>query len=57
MATDMENVVVLVAAVESVNGKYFRNIQEHPASNLLLDKNLQETFRTLSKEMTNKFLV
>jgi len=43
-------------AVEGVSGKYYKNMRECPASDLSQDKNLQDTFWKLSKEMVSQFL-
>jgi hypothetical protein len=43
-------------AVEGVSGKYYKNMRECPASDLSQDKDLQDTFWKLSKEMVSQFL-
>jgi len=42
--------------VEGVSGKYYKNMREHPASDLSQDQNLQEAFWEVSKEMVSQFL-
>jgi len=42
--------------VEGVSGKYYKNMQEHPASDLSQDQDLQGSFWNLSKEMVSQFL-
>jgi len=43
-------------AVEGISGKYYKNMQEHPASDLSQDQDLQDAFWKLSKELVNHFL-
>jgi len=43
-------------AVEGVSGKYYKNMQERPTSDLSQGKNLQDAFWKLSKEMVSQFL-
>jgi len=43
-------------AVEGVSGKYYKNMQERPASDLSQDQDLQDAFWKLSKEMVSQFL-
>ena len=43
-------------AVEGVSGKYYKNMQEHSASDLSQDQDLQGAFWKLSKEMVSQFL-
>ena len=42
--------------VEGVSGKYYKNIREHPASDLSQDHDLQDAFWKLSIGMVNQFL-
>ncbi len=42
--------------VEGVSGKYFKNMQERTASEFSQDRNLQDAFWKLSKEMVSQFL-
>jgi len=43
-------------SVEGVSGKYYKNMQERPASDLSQGKNLQDAFWKLSEEMVSQFL-
>ena len=42
--------------VEGVSGKYYKNMREHPASDLSQDHDLQDAFWKLSIGMVNQFL-
>jgi NAD(P)-dependent dehydrogenase (short-subunit alcohol dehydrogenase family) len=43
-------------AVEGMSGKYYKSMRERPASDLSQDKDLQNTFWKISKEMVSQFL-
>jgi len=43
-------------SVEGVSGKYFKNMQERPASDLSKRKNFQDVFWKLSEETMSQFL-
>jgi len=43
-------------SVEGVSGKYYKNMQERPASDLSQGKNFQDAFWKLSEEMVSQFL-
>jgi len=43
-------------ALEGVSGKYYKNMQEYPVSDLSQDKKLQDAFWKLSEEMVSQFL-
>ena len=43
-------------SIEGVSGKYYKNMQEYPASDLSQDKSLQDAFFGLSTEVVSRFL-